>query len=59
MLVNQANYKLTIDTNKEPVNLAELFPEMVADAVIPVPVLGIQYYGGPVVTILSSKQSSK
>ena len=24
--VKQANYKLTIDTNKEPVNLAELFP---------------------------------
>ena len=31
---------------------------MVADAVIPVPVLAMQYYGGPVVTILSSKQSS-
>jgi len=57
--VKQANFKLTIDTNKEPVNLAELFPEMVADAVIPVPVLGIQYYGGPVVTILSSKQSNR
>lgn len=57
--VKQATHKLTIDTNKEPVNLAELFPEMVDDAVIPVPVLGLQYIGGPVVTILSSKQSNR
>ena len=32
--------------------------EMVQDAVIPISVLGIEYIGGPVVSILSSKQSS-
>ena len=34
------------------------FLEMVQDTVIPVPVLGIEYIAGPVVSILSSKQSS-
>ena len=33
--------------------------EMVNDAVIPIVALGIQYYGGPVVTILDSKTSRK
>ena len=31
---------------------------MVQDTVIPVPVLGIEFMGGPIVSILSSKQSS-
>ena len=35
------------------------FPDMVNDAVIPVAAVGIQYYGGPVVTILASKTSRR
>lgn len=35
------------------------FPDMVNDAVIPMAVVGIQYYGGPVVTILASKTSRR
>ncbi|XP_066916421.1 protein PTHB1-like [Clytia hemisphaerica] len=57
--IKQAHYKITIDTNKDPVNLGEIFTEMVKDTVIPVPVLGIEYIGGPVVSILSSKQSNR
>ena len=33
------------------------FPDMVNDAVIPMAAVGIQYYGGPIVTILASKTS--
>ncbi|KAM7442291.1 Protein PTHB1 [Porites harrisoni] len=54
-----ANHKLTIDTNKSPANLAEIFSDMVNDAVIPMAAVGIQYYGGPVVTILASKTSQR
>eukprot|EP00795_Rhopilema_esculentum_P013477 gene13477-4356_t len=57
--VKQAQHKLTIDTNKDPVNLSELFPEMFNDSVIPVAALGFQYYKGPVVTLLSSKSSNR
>ncbi|KAJ7390596.1 Protein PTHB1 [Desmophyllum pertusum] len=57
--VKTANHKLTIDTNKPPVNLADLFPDMVNDAVIPMAAVGIQYFGGPVVTILASKTSQR
>lgn len=32
---------------------------MVNDSIIPVSALGFQYYRGPVVTVLSSKSSSK
>lgn len=35
------------------------FPDMVNDAVIPMAAVGIQYYGGPVVTILASKTSRR
>ena len=34
-----------------------LSTEMVNDAVIPIAALGIQYYGGPAVTVLASKTS--
>ncbi|XP_031552881.1 protein PTHB1-like [Actinia tenebrosa] len=57
--VKNATYKLTIETNKAPVNLAELFPEMVDDAVIPLSALAMQYNGGPTVTILASKTSQR
>ncbi|XP_067018157.1 protein PTHB1-like [Acropora muricata] len=57
--MKNANHKVTIDTNKPPVNLAEIFSDMVNDAVIPMAAIGIQYYGGPVVTILASKTSQR
>jgi len=57
--VKQAQHKLTIDTNKDPVSLAELFPEIVEESVIPVSAIGFQYYKGPVVTVLSSKTSNR
>jgi len=57
--MKNANHKLTIDTNKPPVNLAEIFSDMVNDAVIPMAAIGIQYFGGPVVTILASKTSQR
>eukprot|EP00794_Sanderia_malayensis_P017473 gene17473-19220_t len=57
--IKQAEYKLTLDTNKDPVSLSELFPEMVNDTVIPATALGFHYYRGPVVTLLSSKSSNR
>ncbi|PFX24103.1 protein PTHB1-like [Stylophora pistillata] len=57
--VKNATHKLTLDTNKPPVNLAEIFPDMVNDAVIPMAAVGIQYFGGPIVTILASKTSQR
>ncbi|XP_032228416.1 protein PTHB1 isoform X2 [Nematostella vectensis] len=57
--MKNAQHKVTVDTNKSPANLAEVFPEMVDDAVIPLAAIGIQYYGGPTVTILASKTSQR
>ncbi|XP_028409077.1 protein PTHB1-like [Dendronephthya gigantea] len=57
--VKNAVCKLTLDTNKPPVNLGELFPEMVEDMLVPLVALGIEYYSGPVVTILASKTSQR
>ncbi|XP_068751344.1 protein PTHB1-like isoform X1 [Montipora capricornis] len=57
--MKNANHKITVDTNKPPVNLAEIFSDMVNDAVIPMAAIGIQYFGGPVVTILASKTSQR
>lgn len=57
--VKNAVCKLTLDTNKAPVNLGELFPEMVEDTPIPLVALGIEYYNGPAVTILASKTSQR
>ena len=36
---------------------AVTFLDMVNDAVIPMAAVGIQYFGGPVITILASKTS--
>ena len=38
--------------------MKEMFLDMVSDAVIPISGLGIQYYGGPTVTVIASKQTS-
>jgi len=57
--VKHSKHKITIETNKESLNLAELFPEMVDDAVIPIPAVGFQLYGGPVVSVLSSKSNNR
>lgn len=58
--IKVAKYKLTLDTNKEPVNLAELFPDMVDDAIIPIPAIGFRFVGGgPIVSILSSKSNNR
>jgi hypothetical protein len=35
------------------------FPEMVEDMLVPLVALGVEYYSGPVVTILASKTSRK
>ncbi|XP_065655590.1 protein PTHB1 isoform X2 [Hydra vulgaris] len=51
--------KLVIEVNKDTVNLGEIFPDMVEDAVIPISGLGVQYYGGPIVTLIASKQTSR
>ncbi|XP_064646409.1 protein PTHB1-like [Lineus longissimus] len=58
--IKNANYKVTIDTNKPPVNLNDLFPDLLGDyADGPGNALGFQYYGGPVVTMLASKTSQR
>lgn len=58
--VKTAEYKLTLDTNKPPVNLNEIFPEILGEnASGPGAALGFQYYGGPIVTVLASKTSQR
>ncbi|XP_041374621.1 protein PTHB1-like [Gigantopelta aegis] len=58
--VKQATHKLTIDTNKPPVNLNELFPGLLGENAGGQGVaLGFQFYGGPVITILASKTSQR
>ena len=41
------------------IHLLFFFVDMVNDAVIPMAAVGIQYFAGPVVTILASKTSRK
>ncbi|XP_071103490.1 protein PTHB1-like [Haliotis cracherodii] len=58
--VKVAVHKLTIDTNKPPVNLNELFPDLLGEnAGGQGAALGFQFYGGPVVTVLASKTSQR
>ncbi|MBN3305537.1 PTHB1 protein, partial [Amia calva] len=55
-----ANYKLTIDTNKPPVNLLEVFPDFVEkseDEIVNA--LGFQLIAGSRVTLLASKTSQR
>ncbi|XP_039771064.1 protein PTHB1 isoform X2 [Ornithorhynchus anatinus] len=55
-----ANYKVTIDTNKPPVNLFNLFPDFTdASDDDQVNVLGFHLIGGSVVTLLASKTSQR
>nr|KAG5713637.1 hypothetical protein BaRGS_024685 [Batillaria attramentaria] len=56
--VKSAIHKLTIDTNKPPVNLNDIFPDLLGEnAGGPGAALGFQFFGGPVVTVLASKTS--
>ncbi|XP_059177174.1 protein PTHB1-like [Physella acuta] len=59
--VKTAAQKLTVDTNRPPVSLNELFPDMLGEnAGGQGSAIGFQYYGGgPVVTVLASKTSQR
>ncbi|KAJ8320825.1 hypothetical protein KUTeg_002412 [Tegillarca granosa] len=58
--VKTAEYKITLDTNKPPVNLNDLFPDLLGEnAGGQGAALGFQYYGGPIVTLLASKTSQR
>ncbi|XP_074642219.1 protein PTHB1-like [Tubulanus polymorphus] len=56
--IKAADYKLTIDTNKPPVNLNDLFPDLVEED-SGGNAIGLQFYGDSVVTILASKTSQR
>ncbi|KAL8618805.1 hypothetical protein ACOMHN_000233 [Nucella lapillus] len=58
--VKSAIHKLTVDTNKPPVNLNDIFPDMLGEnAGGQGAALGFQFFGGPVVTVLASKTSQR
>ncbi|XP_025097943.1 protein PTHB1-like isoform X2 [Pomacea canaliculata] len=58
--VKTAVHKLTVDTNKPPVNLNDIFPELLGEnAGGQGAALGFQMFGGPVVTVLASKTSQR
>ncbi|KAH9495744.1 Protein PTHB1 [Bulinus truncatus] len=59
--VKSAVHKITIDTNRPPVNLNDLFPDMLGqNAGGQGSALGFQFYGGgPVVSVLASKTSQR
>ncbi|ESO84549.1 hypothetical protein LOTGIDRAFT_222053 [Lottia gigantea] len=58
--MKNAEYKLTIDTNKPPVNLNDIFPDLLGEnAGGAGAALGFQFFGGPTVTILASKTSQR
>lgn len=55
-----ANYKITIDTNKPPVNLTSLFPDFISQPdEEQMNVLGFQLIAGSRVTLLASKTSQR
>ncbi|XP_068235573.1 protein PTHB1 [Palaemon carinicauda] len=54
----EADHKITIVTNKAAVNLPELFPDFGLDGNVTT-ALGLQYYGGPDITILSSRTTNR
>ena len=56
--VKDADFKVTLSTNKPAVSLLELFPEFVLDSSM-TNAAGFQVYGGPVITVLSSKTSQR
>ncbi|KAK7112873.1 protein PTHB1-like isoform X2 [Littorina saxatilis] len=58
--VKSALHKLTIDTNKPPISLNDIFPDMLGEnAGGQGAALGFQFFGGPVVTVLASKTSQR
>ncbi|XP_013408659.2 protein PTHB1-like, partial [Lingula anatina] len=58
--VKMATHKVTIDTNKPPVSLNDIFPDLLGEnAGGPGNALGFQFYGGVVVTMLASKTSQR
>ncbi|CAH1790036.1 unnamed protein product [Owenia fusiformis] len=60
MPVKQAAYKITIDTNKPPVNLNDVYPDLLGESAGgPGNALGFQYFGGHLVTLLASKTSQR
>ncbi|XP_063884729.1 protein PTHB1-like isoform X2 [Scylla paramamosain] len=54
----EADHKITISSNKAAVNLPDLFPELVQDAGVGT-AIGLQYYNGMEVTILSSRTTNR
>ena len=56
--IKDADFKVTLSTNKPAVSLLELFPEFVLDSSM-TNAAGFQLYGGPVITVLSSKTSQR
>ncbi len=56
--IKDADYKVTISTNKPAVSLLDLFPEFVLDSTM-ANAAGFCYFGGPRVTLLSSKTSQR
>ncbi|XP_052813611.1 protein PTHB1-like [Mya arenaria] len=58
--VKNALFKITLDTNKQPTNLNDIFPDLLGEnAGGQGAALGFQYFGGPVVTVLASKTSNR
>lgn len=57
-----ADFKITINTNKSSFKLSDIFPEFVSSSdktSSASQALGFQYYGGPTVTLLAAKSSSR
>ncbi|XP_033728305.1 protein PTHB1-like isoform X1 [Pecten maximus] len=58
--VKNAEYKITLDSNKPPANLLDIFTDLSGEnAGGQGAALGFQYYGGPIVTVLASKTSQR
>ncbi|KAJ8019984.1 Protein PTHB1 [Holothuria leucospilota] len=58
--VKNATFKLTLDTNRNCVNLNDIFPDFItSDGSGSSNAMGFQIFGGPVVTLLSSKSSQR
>ncbi|XP_065833993.1 protein PTHB1-like [Oscarella lobularis] len=54
-----AQYKITLDTNKPPLPLAELFPEFVEGDEAPANAMGFHFQANVEVTLLASKNSQR
>ncbi|XP_054706858.1 protein PTHB1-like [Uloborus diversus] len=56
----EAETKITIDINKKPLLLTELLPDLMSDGTsYPGGAMGIEYFSGPIVTILPSKTAQR